>query len=387
LTDVETNGAFVPRAAGSGLLSNFVAVGVVLSLALTFFHPALWLPTGAFVGLAFLVTVSALVEGSLAEPARTHLALFWTATAVLLALVHGASEQFYNIQQIAFLLIGLLTGYLISRTNTPAWAAWTPFTLLTLYFSLLALLGRDPAQSFPGNSRNYVSALLIALYASAMLMSKARQVRPFHVLAALLTVGLSVWGTGRAGILASLLLAAGLIVQKILHRRFGVVRTTLAVFALMIVAITILFAAEALQSRGYLDRFASRGFSDAPRLSILVYYFYDINVTELLFGKNYYHDTFMQKWGFNLHNSYLSVWAHLGLCYLLLVLTTFLTVLRKRYAYPAMCVAVLAFAFRALTDTHLLSGQFDYIVFAALFMLSREPPKRALSASLAPLRT
>jgi hypothetical protein len=68
-------------------------------------------------------------------------------------------------------------------------------------------------------------------------------------------------------------------------------------------------------------------------------------------------------------------------------LTTLFMAARKRYAYPAMSVAVLAFAFRALTDTHLLSGQFDYIVFAALFMLLREPPRRAVSASLAPLRT
>ena len=126
-------------------------------------------------------------------------------TAGLLAFAYGATQEFYNIRQIGFLLIGLVVGFLISLVRVPQWAAWTPFGLLALYFGGLAILGRDPADSLTQNSRNYVSVMLLAMFASAMLLSKPMTVRPLHVVMALLVLTLSIWGTGRAGVLCALL--------------------------------------------------------------------------------------------------------------------------------------------------------------------------------------
>jgi hypothetical protein len=139
---------------------------------------------------------------------------------------------------------------------------------------------------------------------------------------------------------------------------------------------------QLLQTQGYLDRFASRGFHDAPRLSILVNYFYQIEGSQLLFGKNYYHDPFMDKWGFNLHNTYLSAWAHLGLAYLLFILYVLGLAFRRARENAAISIAVLTFSLRALTDTHIYCGQYDYVIYAALFILLREGAGRPVSAPL-----
>ena len=115
-------------------------------------------------------------------------------------------------------------------------------------------------------------------------------------------------------------MTGGLSASLLFQGRLGVLRATLSVLVLCVLAVAVFVGVEILQTQGYLDRFASRGFRDAPRLSIIVSYFYQIEPSQLFFGKNYYHDPFMEKWGYNLHNSYLSAWAHLGLYYFAFVL-------------------------------------------------------------------
>jgi hypothetical protein len=366
---------------------GYVSIGGVASLTLTFFSPLLWFAVAAFAGVALLLIVLVALEERQIEPPAFYVVLAWTGTAVLLALFYGATQEFYNLRQVAFLLCGLVFGYLMSLSRVPPLAAWIPFGLFAIFFSGLVLLGRDPANVFPRNSENYVSVILLALYASAIILHRPARIRPMHALLALLVLALSIWGGGRAGVLASLMLAGSLFVGLILSGRKGVIRTSIAIVILVIAAGAVAFAAELLIRQGYLETFATRGIRDAPRLLIILSYFDGISVPELLFGRNYYHDSFMAGWGYNLHNSYLSAWAHLGLSYLLLLLLGLATTARKLRAEPALCLAVLAFGLRALTDTHLFSGQYDYIVFAVLFLLLRRPVRPPVRSPRAPSRS
>ena len=172
----------------SQLLRNFVCGGAVASLTLTFFDPVMWSAVGLFLGLGLLLLVPVAMSRAHTEPPQFFFALAWIVTAGLLAFAYGATQEFYNIRQVGFLLIGLVVGFLISLVRVPQWAAWTPFGLLALYFGGLAILGRDPADSLTQNSRNYVSVMLLAMFASAMLLSKPMTVRPLHVVMALLVL-------------------------------------------------------------------------------------------------------------------------------------------------------------------------------------------------------
>jgi hypothetical protein len=167
-------------------------------------------------------------------------------------------------------------------------------------------------------------------------------------------------------------LTAGLSVALTFRGRRGVLRSTIALVVMLALAVATFAGSEILQDQGYLDRLSSRGLRDPSRLAILVSYFYQIEVTELIFGKNYYHDPFMEKWGYNLHNSFLSAWAHLGLGYLLFLFATMAMCLRRLRTQPAIAGSVLVFGLRALTDTHLFAGQYDYIAFAAVFGFLRK---------------
>ena len=370
-----------------GLLRTAVTVGTVASLTLTFFHPVMWLAAGLFLGLAVLLLMPSLLTGVQTEPLRFHFAAIWIFAVALLALAQGATHEFYNVRQIGFLIIGFAFGYLISLVRVPALAAWTPFALLATYFAALAMMGQDPAESLTQNSRNYVSAMLLALFASAMLLTKPQVVQKRHIVPALIVLTLSIWATGRAGIICALLLTAGLSVALIFRGRLGVLRSTLALAAVLALAVATFAGSEILQQQGYLDRLSSRGLRDPSRLAIIVSYFYQIEVSELIFGKNYYHDPFMQRWGYNLHNSFLSAWAHLGLGYLLFLFATMAICVRRLRTHSAIAVSVLAFGLRALTDTHLFAGQYDFIAFAAVFGFLRETPVPASRPSLVASRS
>ena len=368
-------------------LHGLVAIGGATSLTLTFFHPALWLAVGAFAGLAALLLALAVMHERHAEPPMFFVALSWCLVAVLLALAWGASQDLYNYRQVAFLPCGLLFGYLLSVARAAPFAAWAPFCAMALYFTLLGVVGRDPGSAFPRNSENYLSAVLLALYATAILLARPVRIRGTHLALALWMLVLSVWGTGRSGVLASLFLLLGLAVGWVLQGRRGISRAVLASLVILVFAGTVAAGALYMLSHGYLEGFAGRGIRDAPRLSIIANYFTGIRPDELLFGKNYYHEPFMAKWGFNLHNSYLSAWSHLGLAYLMLLVAALATVARGFRRAPVIGLAVIAFSVRAMTDTHLLAGQYDYVLFAALFLLLRRRSRPDLTPQPVPSRT
>ncbi|MBA3563714.1 MAG: hypothetical protein H0W33_06840 [Gammaproteobacteria bacterium] len=366
------------------LFHTLVCIGGITSLSLTFFHPAMWAPVGMFLGFALLLVTPVILAEKPAEPPGFFLALIWIGTTALLALAYGFTEELFNVKQVALMLAGLLFGYFMSLTRAPPWVAWAPFGLFALYFTILLVLGREPGDAFSRNSQNYVSVILLALYVSAIIMTRPSAVRIMHVLIAGFVLILSVWAAGRGGILASLLLVGGLFVRFISQGRPGIIHGTIAAFMILAASVALFFAGGILESQGYLYKFEGRGLHDASRLSIIISYFDGIEISELLLGKNYYDDSFMARWNFNLHNSYLDAWAHLTLYYLMFIVAVLVITARRLRRHPVIVIAVLAFAARAVTDSQMFSGQYDYVIFATLFVLLREPGREPVMARPAP---
>lgn len=350
------------------VLINLVSVGGVTSLTLTFFHPAFWVPVACFVGFAVLILATMALSESHTEPPALHFALLWIAATLILAILNGISAQLYNSLQISFLVFGLVLGYLVSVARTSTWVAWTPFAVFAAYFLTNMLLGRDPSEALTRNSQNFISVIMLALYASAILLSKPTRVDRLHLLMAFLILFIAVWSTGRGGIAAALVLNLGLLLNIILRGEKGVVRALVATATVLISAVIIYFGTSFLLTHGYLGRLAERGLTDAPRLAMIAAYFQNIEPMELFLGRNYYDDSFLARWDFNLHNSYLSAWAHLGLFYLLFILGTLGFLVLRIREFPAIAISMGAFGLRAFTDIQLISGKYDYMFFAALFI-------------------
>jgi hypothetical protein len=350
---------------------SLVCIGGIAGFSLTFFHPALWAWVGVMLGLALLLLTPQILAIDHSEPRGFYIALIWIFATTLFAFANGFSEGFYNVRQIVLMLAGLVFGYFLSLYRVRSWVAWIPFGIFALYFAVLMILGRDPNDVFTRNSQNYISVILLALYASAVIMTRPPSLRIAHIAAAGLVLVLAVWAAGRGGILASLLLIFGLLARLVIQGRSGIIKWLLVVFTIFAVAMATYFAAEMLERGGYLYKFEGRGLRDPSRLTILISYFDDIETSELLLGRNYYDDSIIGRWGFNLHNSYLDAWAHLSIWYLLFVMTVVLIAFRRLREQPVIAITVLAFAARAVTDSQLFSGQYDFVIFATFFVLVR----------------
>lgn len=363
----------------SNLFRSLVAVGGSTSLTLSFFHPVMWLPVAACVGLATLSIVAGVPQDR--EPPAVTAALGWSLMTLAVAAAWGASENFYNASQLVFLAFGLTLGYLISVVRVPTWLAWAPYLLMCAYFLGMILIGRDPGEALTRNSRNFVSVIVLGLYASAVLLSKPQRVEALHFAMAAVALVIALWSTGRGGIITALALNFGLFVSILLRGRMGVIRTVTTVMVLAVAAVGAFVAAALLLDMGVGSRLSERGLHDASRLAMIAAYFGGVEPIELVFGRNYYDDTFLARWEFNLHNSYLSAWAHLGLPYFALLIGTMLYSLRKWRTCPAIAIPVLTFGLRALTDTQMFAAKYDFIAFAMLFILlrgaQREPSPNA----------
>ena len=354
------------RAVHSQFLRNLVGVGATMSLTLTFLHAALWAPVLACVALGTLTLIVHMVDARSTEPPAFFAAAAWIAAILVLASASAVAQGFYNVSQIAYLLFGLVIGYVISTTRTPEWAAWLPFSLFAALFLAILAAGGDPGDVMTRNSRNFVSVIMLALYTSAVVMSKPRRVGRIHVVAALVTLVIAVAATGRGGIVTALALNVGLLVNVVLRGRMTFLRSLGTIVGIVVAAVVVYVAAGALLSQGLFGRLAERGLQDAPRLAMILAYFNGIEPIELVLGRNYYDDPFLAQWEFNLHNSYLSAWAHLTVLYLALILATLALAAMRQRASPGIAIAVGAFALRALTVTQRLAGKYDYLVVAAL---------------------
>lgn len=367
------------------MFRSIVCIGGTTALTLTFFHPVMWLPVAACVGLAVL----SLIAGVPCDRERPVVmaALGWAFMTVAIATAWGASQGFYNTAQLAFLTFGFVLGYLISKVRAPTWMAWAPYLLMCTYFLGMILLGRDPGEALTRNSRNFVSVIVLGLYATAVLVSKPTRVEPLHFVMAGIALAIALWSTGRGGIITATLLNFGLFVSVILRGRMGVIRTVTTIAILVVVGTGAVVAAILLMNMGVGSRLSERGLHDASRLAMLAAYFGGIEPIELVFGRNYYDDPFLARWEFNLHNSYLSAWAHLGLPYFMFLIGTMAYALRHWRTYPAIVIPVLTFGLRALTDTQMFAAKYDFIAFAMLFILLRrelrEPSPHAARPALA----
>lgn len=365
-------------AVNNPLLLALIAVAGTTSITLTFYHPVVWAPTAGFVGIAALCLIARTVGTRNYESVPTYAVLLCCLAAVGIAAVWGAVHDFYNVRQLAFVGFGLVLGYLISVVRAPAWLAWTPFLLFTCYFLVLIALGRDPGETLTRNSRNFVSVILLALYVTAVLLAKPPKVTGFHFLAALFLLLVAIWSTGRAGIIAAVLLLALLTANVLLRGRMTFLRALAVLMTLAIAGVALVLGVEFLLSQGLFTRIEERGMRDPARLAMIVSYFQGIRPAELVFGRNYYDVAYLGMFEFNLHNSYLSAWAHLGALYLGIILLSLWKALTAVRTRPVIAIAVIVFALRAVTDTQMLVAKYDYIFLATLFILLRKPsPSRA----------
>jgi hypothetical protein len=117
------------------------------------------------------------------------------------------------------------------------------------------------------------------------------------------------------------------------------------------------------------DRISIKGFTDHSRERIFLWYFSDITIFELFFGRNPEDVERLSKFGFNLHNSYLAALAFGGVFYFFLMVLVVLLSAFKYFSIPFIAIAVIPLSIRALTDIQIYVGKYDFVIVAALFIV------------------
>jgi hypothetical protein len=348
-------------------VENVFLTSGIFFFTLTFFSPLFWFPVIVIVLLLFLSQTARLRL----ERVRPHaLALTVTLCGVIISqFAWGAGSHFYNISQLAFLFFAMVFGYGASRVNGGGGVPWIPFALLSTYFLLCLYRGIPPDQALFRNSENFISVIVLALYSSALILTKPQRPRLYHFLFAIVAIILSVYGVGRAGILASFVLFLLLIFSSARRLKGNFIRLAIIILTILSFIALLYSILNGLLVLEIFSRLSSRGLHDAARLTIWSHYFGSVSGLEWLFGSNYYGNLKLSKWDFNLHNSYISSWAHLGLIYLFIIGFSLFLTLRSNAANWYMPVALFPLGLRAFTDIQILAGKYDFIFIAALFIL------------------
>lgn len=239
--------------------------------------------------------------------------------------------------------------------------------LILFYIASLYLLIQYQKGVNPSNviiwSENIVSFIIFSLSISVYLVRYLKG-KKFLVHPAIISTIVSFWTTGRAGIIASLLLLITILIFKLNFK--------IKYISLIICGSILLFYTDTLLKNIEIFRvnLATRGgtregFTNNVRLEIWKDYFNKLDVKSFFLGFDSNNISFF---GFhNLHNSFLDGLFNFGffmlIVYLLIIGSLIKLTIRKKYF---IVILFLIFLLRGMTDTVIFSGRFDYVYIAIL---------------------
>jgi uncharacterized membrane protein len=345
----------------SAIDKQLVVFLAVFGFSLTFISQVFWV---VVFGSVFLLMIYSLhvLSAFYVDKKKFYMSMV-LLHALVLALFWGAGSEFYNRNGLVIVITGFFVGYHASIVKMHPTLAWLPFWLFLTYFALCWVLGIDSNAVLPRNSRNYISIILLGLLGSAILLSKQEKPSLHTYLAVTAVLIFSVWAEGRSGIISSFFLLFMVVGASAINLK---IRFKKLILFLSLVVLIVFFAF--LYYLGVFERLSQRGFSDFSRVRIISEYFSGISILELFMGRNYLSIPSLGYYGHNLHNSFLSAWALGGFLYLSFMIYSLLAISSRFYTFPMLSVSVVPLSVRAITDTQVFFGKYDYVLIAAIFL-------------------
>ncbi|RGP41823.1 hypothetical protein BPTFM16_02132 [Altererythrobacter insulae] len=340
------------------------------SIAWSFFSFIFWIIAIGALAFAFLLSAK---RDSHSKPATWRdFAIAGGLFALLVGqAIWGAMHEYYNVDEILFVAVSIPLAILLSKRRVDPVMSWIPFFATTTYFFALITLGVGVENLLPQNSRNFLSVILIGLFASALVLSKPERVTVLHIGAALIILWFSVISIGRSGIIASFALVLLLMSLKMFSGPSSWKKRLLS--TLLLVGISVAFLTSLDQILESVPRLASRGIHDYSRNFIHMTFFRELEGPSFIFGQNYFQIFQLHRYNYNLHSSYLSSWANLGLVYTLIVVICIGRSLISMKTFPVIWVALVALGLRAATDIQMIGAKFDYVFLVMLFLAAKKP--------------
>jgi hypothetical protein len=237
-----------------------------------------------------------------------------------------------------------------------------PFIFLTIYILQRLTLNPNPELVFL-NSRNYISFYLIVTVIPYYLISFKNNLNPTYI-PSLITVGLSFYSFGRAGIMSSILI----LISVLIYYNKGL--KLIYYFTIVSSLVGVLISTYLIEEFSSLEKFSNleKFLSDGGRSTIVSSYLNNLDFFKVLLGVDVNKDlpNQMAKYG-HVHSSYINFHSAVGIGSLIFGYHS----LQKLYNFfkinKSLFFLFMALILRASTDVGLLFGYFDYIFWIFLF--------------------
>lgn len=348
----------------------------MLCLSLSYIVNKLYILFVLFIAVATFLYCADVVSNKISVAKSNFVVFSLTSILVILPglLIKDIHPEYFKQAIIMFAMI--CSGFLLAEMKAfNLFLSRLPFFVISLYYFALHVHGVPMSYALSSNSENFVSVSLFLAYFLSFALSKKYQVEFIVLIMAGVILFLSVISIGRSGIVTSAFL---FIFTALLYFHYGLkqlnprlMRASIYLFFLSFAYFAVSVSLQVLLDAGLLERIVNRGFTDYSRWFIISDYFsrlYDLR--SLLGGVDVYLVDAYSKYGYNLHNSYLSIHSIFGLAFfiiytLLLVQVSFWLVLKKNAVLLIPWVAILV---RALTDIQVLGGKLDWVLYFLVFI-------------------
>lgn len=267
---------------------------------------------------------------------------------------------------VLFIISGFGAAMVLLRSYVYSWGGYIVFYGLAGYFLVLMLAGVQGDAALKFCSFNGISIVMlvacISLYIILSIENKKIDLKP-----ALLTLVISIWGTGRSGIIASLVLLLGLLSLRLKNKpRYGYY-----VIICSLIAFLSVYATDYSFFRNAIDHYHERGstWKDEARSTMWKNYFNNLDVSRGVFGANIVTDPWPEGEvnDYNYHNSFIALHSQTGLMGLI-TMALFIFALFKFYRTNLVFFfLLLTLILRTSLDTIIFFGRYDFIPFFFIF--------------------
>lgn len=345
-------------------IENSIIVFSILLICLSYFVGELY-----WLGLALPIIIFFFVKFD-----KNQLVLM--SVVVLLLTVGMVSNVLFSLNQdsipywFAHVLSVILAFRVACITGISKLMASLPLLVLEMIYLIKIFLGIPPSEWLEVNSENFVFVSLLIALSFYVVAFRGKEYSFFLFFQLLIITYISLNAGGRSGILISGLLLLSFI-YCYLYRVWNISIVLLAVFSVAIGLggiYSINF--ESILSIDYLARFSERGLQSNARFIILSEYIDQLVVFgDYLFGVPSTGIFSISRYGFNLHNSYLTLHSQLGILvvfmFLFLIVALFVKGLLELNFY---IIVVLLLCLRATVDSYIFSGRADWVMYTFIFL-------------------
>lgn len=300
----------------------------------------------------------------------------------LLSLIYNGNLDF---QELAWPIFFAGIAVLLLAFNIDERFAIVPVYFFTLVMAYMFLRYGAIYNLNLSESRNYSSAYLLSFYSIYLIVREKNNKDKIEIIPLVVVTACAFLSAGRGGMVSFLVLGVLLVLYRILKnknlRKLRYVSIKQILFVLVILIIIILLIKTGILARIFimvenmLSLYIQKGFSSSSRNDIWREYIQKIVSTpvSVLFAPSIGGTTLLDTFHWNLHNSYLMLYARYGTIVCLIVLMKMLKAgmyyLRKR-KWVLLIIMVTVFI-RCYTDCIAFNGVMDitwyYLFFAPFY--------------------